>query len=104
MKRVCVSQTELRSTDCKNQVVTHSSTPPAALRWSFTEGSLTCWNYSQHLSHVMLTKVSSEVRTADAERVKNFRRAVTTSVQEAKPLGDDITEEKRGTLRDPKQD
>ena len=31
----------------------------------------------------VLTKVSSEVRIADAERVKNFRRAVTTSVQEA---------------------
>ena len=53
---------------------------------------------------MILTKVSSEVRTADAERVKNFRRAVTTSVQEAKPLGDDITEEQRGTLKDPKQD
>ena len=45
------------------------------------------------VSHVILTKVSSEVRTADAERVKNFRRAVTSSVQEAKPLRDDITEE-----------
>ena len=91
MKRVCVSQTELRSTDCKNQVVKHCSTPPAALMWPLTESSLTCWNSSQHLSHVILTKVSSEVRIADAERVKNFRRAVTTSVQEAKPLKDDIT-------------
>jgi len=53
---------------------------------------------------VILTKVSSEVRTADAERVKNFRRAVTTSVQEAKPLGDDITKEQWGTLKNPKQD
>ena len=104
MKRVCVSETELRSTDCKNQVVTHCSTPPAALRWPLTESSLTCWNSSQHLSHVILTKVSSEVRIADAERVKNFRRAVTTSVQEAKPLGDDITKEQWGTLKNPKQD
>ena len=104
VKRVCVSQTELRSTDCKNQVVTHCSTPPAALRWPLTESSLTCWNSSQHLSHVILTKVSSEVRIADAERVKNFRRAVTTSVQEAKPLGDDITKEQWGTLKNPKQD
>ena len=52
----------------------------------------------------VLTKVSSEVRIADAERVKNFRRAVTTSVQEAKPLGDDITNEQWGTLKNPKQD
>ena len=104
MKRVCVSQTELRSTDCKNQVVMHSSTPPAALRWPLTESSLTCSNSSQHLRHVILTKVSSEVRTADAERVKNFRRAVTTSVQEAKRLGDDITEEEWGTLKNPKLD
>ena len=52
MKWVCVSQTELRSTDCINQVVTHSSTPPAALRWPLMESSLTCWNSSQHLSHV----------------------------------------------------
>ena len=87
VKRVFVSQTELRSTDCKNQVVTHCSTPPAALRWPLTESSLTCWKSSQHLSHVILTKVSSEVRITDAERVKNFRRAVTTSVQEAKPPG-----------------
>ena len=65
---------------------------------------LTCWNSSQHLSHVILTKVSSEVKIADAERVKNFRRAVTTSVQEAKPLGDDITKEQWGTLKNPKQD
>ena len=101
MKQVCVSQTELRSTDCKNQVVTHCSTPPAALRWPLTEGSLTCWNSSQHLSHVILTKVSSEVRIADAERVKNFRRAVTISVQEAKPLGDDITKEQWAPSRIP---
>ena len=53
---------------------------------------------------MILTKVSSEVRTADAERVKNFRRAVTTSVKEAKPLGDDIAEEQWGTLKNPKQD
>ena len=53
---------------------------------------------------MILTKVSSEVRTADAARVKNFRRAVTTSVQEAKLLSDDITEEQWGTLRNPKQD
>ena len=104
MKQVCVSQTELRSTDCKNQVATHSSTPPAALRWPLTESSLTCWNSSQHLRYAILTKVSSEVRIADIERVKNFRRAVTTSVQEAKPLGDDITEEQWGTLKNPKQD
>ena len=52
----------------------------------------------------VLTKVSSEVRIADAERVKNFRRAVTTSIQEAKPLGDDITQEQWGTLKNPKQD
>ena len=52
----------------------------------------------------VLTKVSSEVRIAVAERVKNFRRAVTTSVQEAKPLGDDITKEQWGTLKNPKQD
>ena len=77
MKRVCVSQTELRSTDCKNQVVTHCSTPPAALRCPLTESSLTCWNSSEHLSHVILTKVSSEVRIADAARVKNFTRPVT---------------------------
>ena len=44
------------------------------------ESSLTCWNSSEHLGHVILTKVSSEVKIADAERVKNFRRAVTTSV------------------------
>ena len=50
------------------------------------------------------TKVSSEVRIADTERVKNFRRAVTISVQEAKPLGDDITKEQWGTLKNPKQD
>ena len=80
MKGVFVSQTELRSTDCKNQVVKLSSRPSATLRWSLMENSLTCWNSSLHLSHVVLTKVSSEVRTADAERVKNFRRAVTTSV------------------------
>ena len=60
MKRVCVFQTELKSTDCKNQVVTHCSTPPAALRWPLTESSLTCWNSSQHLSHVILTKVLSK--------------------------------------------
>ena len=53
---------------------------------------------------MILTKVSSEVRTADAERVKNFRRAVTTSVQEAKPLRDDTTGEQWGTLKNPKQD
>ena len=82
----------------------HSSTPPAALRWPLTESSLTCSNSSQHLRHVILTKVSSEVRTADAERVKNFRRAVSTSVQEAKRLGDDITEEEWGTLKNPKLD
>ena len=58
----------------------------------------------QPTSQPILTKVSSEVRTADAERVKNFRRAVTTSVQEAKPLGDDITKEQWGTLKNPKQD
>ena len=80
MKRVFASQTELRSTDCKNQVVKLSSTPSATLRWPVMENSLTCWNSILHLSHVVLTKVSSEVRTADAERVKNFRRAVTTSV------------------------
>ena len=51
-----------------------------------------------------LTKVLSEVRTADAERVKNFRRAVTTSVQEAKPPRNDITEEQWGILKNPKQD
>ena len=51
-----------------------------------------------------LTKVSSEVRTADAERVKNFRRTVTTSVQEGKPLRNDITEEQWGILKNPKQD
>ena len=53
--------------------------------------------------HVILTKVSSEVRTTDAERVRNFRRAVTTSVQEAKALRDDITEEQWGTFKNPKQ-
>ena len=53
---------------------------------------------------MILTKVSSEVRTADAERVKNFRRAVTTSVQEAKPPRNDITEEQWGILKNPKQD
>ena len=42
----------------------------------------------------VLTKVSSDVRIAAAERVKNFRRAVTTSVQEAKALGNYITDEK----------
>ena len=73
------------------------------LRWPLTENSPTCWNSSQHLSHVILTKVSSEVRTADAERVKNFRRAVTTSVQEAQPLRDDITKEQWGTLKNPNQ-
>ena len=104
MKRICVSQTELRSTDWKNQVVKLSSTPSGMLRWPLTEDCLTCWNSSSHLSQVILTKVSSEVRTAGAERVKNFRRAVTTSVQEAKPLGDDITEEQWGTLKNPKQD
>ena len=52
----------------------------------------------------VLTKVSSEVRIADAERVKNFRRAVTTSVQEAKPLGHDTTKEEWGTLKNPKKD
>ena len=54
--------------------------------------------------HVILTKVSSEVRIAVAERLKNIRRAVTTSVQEAKPQGDDITKEQWGTLKNPKQD
>ena len=82
----------------------HSSTPPVVLRWPLTESSLTWWNSSQHLSHVILARVPSEVRTADAERVKNFRRAVTTSVQEAKLLGDDITEEQWGTFKKPKQD
>ena len=53
---------------------------------------------------MILTKVSSEVRTAGAERGKNFRRVVTTSDQEAKPLGDDITEEQQDTLKNPKQD
>ena len=53
---------------------------------------------------MILTRVSSEVRTADTERVKNFRRAVATSVQEAKPPRNDITEEQRGTLKNPKQD
>ena len=52
---------------------------------------------------MILTKVSSEVRTADAERLKNFRRAVTTSVQGAKPPRNYITEEQRGTLRNPNQ-
>ena len=52
-----------------------------------------CDIISQWLGHVILTKVSSEVRTADAERLKNFRRAVTTSVQEAKPPRNYITEE-----------
>ena len=104
MKLVCVSQTELRSTDCKNQVVARSSTPPTVLRLPLMESSLTCWNSCQHLSHVILTKVLSEVRTADAERVKNFRRAVTTSVHEARPVGDDITEEQWSTLKNPKHD
>ncbi|KAK2564612.1 hypothetical protein P5673_012076 [Acropora cervicornis] len=45
-----------------------------------------------------------EVRTADAERVKNFRRAVTTSVQEAKPPRYTITEEQWGTLKNLKRD
>ena len=52
---------------------------------------------------MILTKVSSEVRTADAERLKNFRRAVTTSVQEAKPPRNYITEKQRGTLKNPNQ-
>ena len=77
----------------KKQVVKLSSTPSAMLRWPLTQNSPTCWNSSSHLSHVILTKVSSEVRTADAERAKNFRRAVTTSVQEAKPPRNDIAEE-----------
>jgi len=51
-----------------------------------------------HPSHEILAKVESGVRTADAERVKNFRRAVTTSVQEAQPPRYTITEEQRGTL------
>ena len=55
-----------------------------------------------HLSHEILTEVWSEVRTADTERVKNFRRAVTTSVQEAKPPRY-ITEEQWGTLKNLKQ-
>ena len=50
---------------------------------------------------MILTKVSSEVRTADAERLKNFRRAVTTSVQEAKPPRNYITEEQRDILKNP---
>ena len=33
-------------------------------------------------------------KTADAERLKNFRRAVTTSVQGAKPPRNYITDEK----------
>ena len=53
---------------------------------------------------MILTKVSSEVWIADVERVNNFRRAVTTSVQEAKPPRNDITEEQWGTLKNPKQD
>ena len=53
---------------------------------------------------MILTKFSSEVRAADAERVKNFTRAVTTRVQEAKPPRNDITEEQRGILKNPKQD
>ena len=57
-----------------------------------------------HLSHKILTKVWSDIRTADAERVKNFRRAVTTSVQEAKPLGFNITEEHWGPLKNLKRD
>ena len=95
MKRVIVSQTELRSTDGKknNQVVKLSSTPSVMLRWPLTDNSPTCWNSSEHLSHVILTKVLSEVRTADTERLKNFRRAVSTSVQEAKRPRNDITEE-----------
>ena len=52
---------------------------------------------------MILTKVSSEVRTADAERLKNFRRAVTTSVQGAKPPRNYITDEKLGTLKNPNQ-
>ena len=50
---------------------------------------------------MILTKVSSEVRTADAERLKNFRRAVTTSVQGPKPPRNYTTEEQLGTLKDP---
>ena len=100
MKRVYVSQTELRSTDGKNQVVKLSLTPSAMLRWPLTENSLTCLNSSLHLSYVILTRVSSEVRTADAERVKNFRRAVTTSVQEAKLLRKG---HHRGTRRHPQE-
>ena len=73
------------------------------LRWPLTENSPTCWNSSLHLSHVILTKVSSEVRTADAERLKNFRRAVTTSVQGAKPPRNYITEEQWGKLKNPNQ-
>ena len=95
VKRVCVSQTELRSTDCKNQVVSCSSTPPAVLRWPLTESSLTCWNSSQHLSHVILTKVSSEVRTADAERVtrptrsaENYQRSFTSWVHGSRTSGE----------------
>ena len=52
---------------------------------------------------MILIKVSSEVRSADAERLKNFRRAVTISVQEAQPLRDDITKEQWSTLKNPNQ-
>ena len=52
---------------------------------------------------MILTKVSSEVRTADAERLKNFRRAVTASVQGAKPPRNYITEEQWGPLKNPNQ-
>ena len=48
---------------------------------------------------MILTQVLSEVRTADAERVKNFRRAVTTCAREAKPLRYDIT----GTVGHPQE-
>ena len=52
---------------------------------------------------MILTKVSPKVRTADADRLKNFRRAVTTSVKEAKPPRNYSTEEQYGTLKNPNQ-
>ena len=52
VERVCVSQTELRSTDLEKPGGHALLTPPVTLRWPLTESSLTCWNSSQHLSHV----------------------------------------------------
>ncbi|KAK2557341.1 hypothetical protein P5673_020446, partial [Acropora cervicornis] len=70
------------------------------LGWLMTLNQTDLPPYKFHGSYLS----GSEVRTADADRVKNFRRVATASVQEAKPPRYNITEEQRGTLKNLKQD